>query len=117
MSKIKQLRKRAFNAQNGICCYCGNAMWETDEPAFRERNRLTEKQSKMLQCTAEHLVARQDGGKDAVGNIAAACLYCNRHRHAAKVALPPDRYKERVGREMAAKRWHQIFLPAAMACH
>ena len=28
----------------------------------------------------EHVIARQHGGTDAIGNLAFACLHCNRHK-------------------------------------
>jgi hypothetical protein len=33
-----------------------------------------------LPFEVEHIVARQHGGTDALGNLAFACLHCNRHK-------------------------------------
>jgi HNH endonuclease len=30
--------------------------------------------------TIEHKIAKMDGGTDRIGNLAAACLHCNRNR-------------------------------------
>jgi len=40
--------------------------------------------------TAEHLVARMDGGKDTRQNIVAACRRCNEMRHALFHGAAPD---------------------------
>lgn len=64
--KIQFLRRRASAAQGGLCYYCQRSMGRD--------------------VTAEHLVARADGGKDTRGNIVAACRRCNATRH----ALFPD---------------------------
>jgi 5-methylcytosine-specific restriction endonuclease McrA len=56
--------------QRGICIYCGLLMGDD--------------------VTAEHLVARVDGGRNTSGNIVAACRRCNAGRHALFLADPPD---------------------------
>lgn len=33
-----------------------------------------------LRFEVEHVVARQHGGSDAIGNLAYACLHCNKHK-------------------------------------
>ena len=33
----------------------------------------------LLRFEVEHVVARQHGGSDALGNLAYACLHCNKH--------------------------------------
>jgi len=33
-----------------------------------------------LPFEVEHVIAKQHGGTDALGNLAFACLYCNRHK-------------------------------------
>ncbi|MDQ3038563.1 MAG: HNH endonuclease, partial [Pseudomonadota bacterium] len=66
-------------------------MWRgEDRDAFRKRHSLTPKQVRWLQCTAEHVVARCDGGTDSASNIVAACLRCNRGRHARSKPLEPS---------------------------
>ncbi len=34
----------------------------------------------LLRFEVEHVVARQHGGSDALGNLAYACLHCNKHK-------------------------------------
>lgn len=57
--------------------------------------------------TAEHLVARMDGGKDARGNIAAACRCCNAGRHTLfpAGAPEPETYQAYVLLKSAAGEW------------
>lgn len=64
--------------------------------------------AKYLCCTAEHLVAQQDGGKDTEENVAAACLWCNRMRHLKLQHKAPSsvQYKNRVTQFIAERRWH-----------
>jgi 5-methylcytosine-specific restriction endonuclease McrA len=68
--KIQFLRRRAFAAQAGRCFYC-------HQPMGRD-------------VTAEHLVARVEGGKDSRANIVAACRQCNAGRHALFPYGAPD---------------------------
>lgn len=67
---------------------------------------LRPKTAAPLRCTAEHLVARQDGGKDVEGNIAAACLLCNSSRHKRKTPPAPDAYRAFVQGRLAKGKWH-----------
>lgn len=109
MKKLVKLRTRAFFSQQCRCIYCKLPIWE--QP-FRERLaealQLPEEMLKYLQSTAEHLVAQQDGGRDSPSNIAAACAWCNRKRHAHRnVHAPePDAFMVEVRRGMAKKLWH-----------
>ena len=64
MSRVQKYRQAACKAQNGLCIYCRQPMGR--------------------KATAEHLMARQDGGTDCRDNIAAACKQCNHQRHAEK---------------------------------
>ncbi|HPE81703.1 MAG: HNH endonuclease [Chromatiaceae bacterium] len=59
-----------------------------------------------LQCTAEHLVARQDGGRDTKKNIAAACRTCNGRRHQTREPLSPSEYRIKVLGRVKAGKWH-----------
>jgi 5-methylcytosine-specific restriction endonuclease McrA len=68
--RLQFLRRCACKAQGGQCFYCNQPMG---------RN-----------VTAEHLVARMDGGGDTPGNIAAACRHCNAGRHALFPGGAPD---------------------------
>ncbi|WP_414605656.1 HNH endonuclease [Stenotrophomonas pavanii] len=45
---------------------------------------LKASKARAFQCTAEHLVAQQDGGRDVSGNVVAAHSRCNQGRHQRK---------------------------------
>lgn len=59
-----------------------------------------------LRCTAEHLVAQQDGGRDTASNIAAACWLCNTRRHKRKTPPCPEVYRAFVQKRLARGKWH-----------
>lgn len=105
MPKLQQLRTEAFHAQRGLCCYCGLPMWQTSPDELKPFG-LRARTAAPLRCTAEHLIAQQDGGKDVARNIAAACWLCNTRRHKRKSPPPPDAYRAFVGRRMAKGKWH-----------
>ena len=104
--RLARLRYSAYRAQSGRCFYCGLPMWVRDPESFAAAHRITLPQARLLQCTAEHLEARQDGGKDTKRNIAAACYYCNQRRHDRKVAPAPDDYRLFVQQRLSEGRWH-----------
>lgn len=108
--KVRQLRQQAFEKQNRRCFYCEYPIWDTGRETFSRKHRLTSRISKHLQCTAEHLVARQDNGKDTADNIVAACLWCNKMRHYRRQhkAPAPSTYKLRISKLIAAGRWHPL---------
>lgn len=84
-------------------------MWDGDgEAEFVERYHLTVALARLLRATAEHLDARQDGGRDTAANIAAACLHCNSTRHKGRPcsAPSPAQYRKRVQARIAAGKWH-----------
>lgn len=94
--------------QNGRCFYCGlPAVPAANLSHFARRNGLNLAQATALQCTAEHLHARCDGGEDAPLNIAAACATCNHRRHRMRPAPEPDRYRAIVQQQMANGVWHK----------
>lgn len=109
MHAIKRFRTLAFHAQQGRCYYCRAPMWLNDPDSFRRIYGCTAGQLPSLRATAEHIVARCDGGKNTQANIVAAHCLCNRRRHQPKTPLPADRYLARVSRGMADKKW----LPAS----
>jgi len=82
-------------------------MWHRDQERFCTQHNLTPGDTQFLQCTAEHLVARKDGGGDDAANIAAAHLICNRGRHQRKKPLEVDRYRMLVRTRVREGRWHQ----------
>lgn len=106
----KVRRVKAAQSQLHCCFYCGLPMWEGQPGAFAERHGITTRAARLLQCTAEHLVACKDGGGNGAENIAAACLACNRRRHQRKKALPADAYRTYVARRVQAGRWHTRYL-------
>ncbi|WP_343204303.1 HNH endonuclease [Xanthomonas sp. JAI131] len=102
MKLLKTLRTQAFQAQNGRCYYCGAPMWlsSPDELDLRPRS------ARPYQCTAEHLLARRDGGKDTAGNVVAACYLCNLRRHKRPAPAPSAQaYRALVLRRVAMGRW------------
>jgi hypothetical protein len=101
------LRARAFRVQNGRCFYCGVAMWLASPCELPgEHPQPSPTAVARLKCTAEHLVPRSEGGKDAAGNIAAACAHCNLTRHKRKHPPAPDAYRAEVSRRVNRGTWH-----------
>ncbi|MDQ4680346.1 hypothetical protein BWP19_02830 [Stenotrophomonas maltophilia] len=99
---LKTLRTHSFHAQQGRCYYCSSPMWlcSPDELGLRPRSAA------LFRCTAEHLLARQDGGKDVADNVVAACHLCNLRRHKRPTPAPsPDAYRVRVQQRMAKGTW------------
>ena len=105
-NKWATLRNRAYQNQHGRCHYCGCAMWQSDPQLFARHHGLSLRQAAEFQATAEHLVARCDGGKDIAANIVAACRCCNHRRHGRKTVLSPERYCSLVRQRVAAGKWH-----------
>jgi 5-methylcytosine-specific restriction endonuclease McrA len=105
---VQKHRQSAFERQNGKCCYCGFQMWRDSAEHFAQQHQISLSQARHFQCTAEHLIARQDGGKDGKGNIAAACKRCNQLRHQRKSAPTPSRYQEHVQRRLNKGGWHAL---------
>lgn len=114
MADIRKLRLLAFNRQNGKCCYCGFLMWLDSAETFAKQHGISAKQARHFQCTAEHLHARQDGGRDACENIAAACIRCNQLRHQRKKPMAPEQYQQHVISRVKKGGWHS--LPKSATC-
>ncbi|MEH6550658.1 MAG: HNH endonuclease [Pseudomonadales bacterium] len=87
-------------------------MWQSDPSQFAQSYGLTLGQCRGLQCTAEHLHARQDGGDNTSSNIVAACLRCNGRRHQKAKAMEPDRYLNYVANRLRKGGWHQQIIRA-----
>jgi len=98
-------RQKAYQQQSGCCIYCYKPMWVEKLEDFANQFKITKRQARFYQCTAEHLLARQDGGKDSLNNIAAACKYCNQQRHRSKPPLPPEKYQRYVQKKVVQNRW------------
>jgi 5-methylcytosine-specific restriction endonuclease McrA len=104
---LSRVRAAAFHRQHGHCFYCSVLMWTDDCAAFARRHRLSPRLAQWLQCTAEHLLPRQDGGSNSGANIAAACRLCNHRRHAQRnVAPTPEAYRTLVRKRVSRKAWH-----------
>lgn len=110
MSRDKLVRNRseAFFQQQGRCYYCGALMWANDCAQFALTFGISPRAAKWLQCTAEHLHSRRDGGTDARNNIVAACLLCNRRRHNRKGSLSPAEYLAHVRARLWRGTWHVV---------
>ena len=104
-TSLKKYRLKAFILQQGRCIYCELPMWVHDPEGFAEKYKVTIKQAQSFRCTAEHLKAKQDGGKDTAMNIAAACHYCNQKRHQRKPPKDPFSYKYHVMRRVGMGKW------------
>lgn len=105
-----RIRNRQMKAQGGLCFYCEQPMWLQDINGFCARHTISRNQALSLKCTAEHLVARMDGGVDADSNIVAACHYCNQARHRASVPLSPPDFKQEALRLLTVGKWHGLVL-------
>lgn len=103
---VSRPRLDAFNRQSGRCYYCSAEMWLSKPHEFAHKHGLTLAQAGRFKCTAEHLVARCDGGRNGAENIAAACVYCNSQRHRPKVARSPEQHKAYIRKRIANGGWH-----------
>lgn len=104
--KIAKARLRAFDRQGGLCHYCGKPMILASAGSRVCGETAPRDFVKRMTCTAEHLIAKRDGGGNALANIVAACRFCNSGRHARKCPLPPEKYKLLVTRRLGQGRWH-----------
>src|SRR5688572_17231577 len=86
---LQRCRTAAFARQGGCCYYCGRPIWIDDSTEFAVAHHLTRRQVPGRACTAEHLIARRDGGPDTCENIVAACRECNQTRHRRKEPPSP----------------------------
>jgi 5-methylcytosine-specific restriction endonuclease McrA len=103
---LNKHRLKAFNLQQGRCIYCELPMWLDKPEAYAKKFKLTINQAKLFQCTAEHLKAKQDGGRDTESNIVAACYYCNQRRHQCKSPKDPLSYKHYVENRINKRKWN-----------
>lgn len=99
-------RLEAFNLQQGRCIYCELPMWLDGQEAYAKKYKITIKQARIFKCTAEHLKAKQDGGKDFENNIVAACHYCNQKRHQCKSPKEPIIYKLFISTRLKRGKWN-----------
>jgi len=78
-------------------------MWERSPEAFAGKYEITLAEARQFQCTAEHLKAWVDGGRNSKNNIVAACLACNQNRHRGSEAPGSTVYKEQIQRTRRKK--------------
>ncbi|UXS11593.1 HNH endonuclease [Agrobacterium tumefaciens] len=114
-NKLKNLRKHAAQRQGGRCFYCELPMWVDSPRKFIVHYGLSPGLARRFQCTAEHVEARCDGGKDVAANIVAACLFCNATRHKAKHPVDAARHASVVRSRLAKGRWHPPQVKAAFS--
>lgn len=108
MPSLRKYRLVAFNQQNGRCYYCGLPMWLKNPSTFAAALGISAKEASQLRGTAEHLIAKQEGGPNSRANIVAACLRCNATRHRMPIPLDPNEYHQHVQRRMRAGRWFGV---------
>ena len=106
-SNIIRHRHSAYITQSGTCYYCEFPLWESDPELFARAHKISATKVVHLQCTAEHLHARHDGGGNSKQNIVAACLRCNLTRHKLKPAPSPDSYRILVQKFVRKGSWHK----------
>jgi len=107
MSKsIKKNRALAFESQDGKCCYCGFPMWIGSPGDYLPSRFASKPAMNRLRCTAEHKVARVDGGPNSRRNIVAACWFCNQNRHRRPNPLSSEKYAVFVQSRVRAGKWH-----------
>ena len=108
-TSLKNLRSNAFKRQGGLCFYCCMPMWEKNQQAFADRYGLTWKQSRIFQCTGEHLTPHSLGGPASPRNIVAACLHCNKSRHKHGGQRTAEAHMHYVRARMKCGGWHAIW--------
>ncbi|WP_417408962.1 HNH endonuclease, partial [Hoeflea sp.] len=114
-NRLKKLRKQAAQRQGGYCFYCRYPMWDSRPEEFIGRYGISSGLAQRFQCTAEHVEARCDGGKDVAPNIVAACRFCNTTRHKAKHAANAQTYMSFVRSRLAKGKWHPPQLKASFS--
>lgn len=102
--KISTYRKTAAQSQKWRCYYCELPMGGEGSPYAK----AVPLEKKRLLATAEHLHARQDGGKDSRANIVAAHDVCNKCRHNAKRAKSPAEFSTFVKSRVAKNKWFNV---------
>ena len=98
-------RHQAFVRQSHCCFYCECPMWERRPDIFLSKYAIPAELGKLVQCTAEHLKARCEGGPNTAENIVAACWHCNQKRHQSSRPLSPHDFSGYVRARMSKGRW------------
>jgi hypothetical protein len=107
MKRTSKIRRAKMLAQGGRCYYCDQPMWEHKMELGERPDRWANGKPRALQCTAEHLIPRSDGGADTPENIVAACWFCNITRHKKKQARSPQQHREHARKRMRQGGWMQ----------
>lgn len=102
--KLRRFRKVAARKQRHRCHYCDAPMWSARPEVFAERHGLRLEDCAHFQCTAEHMVARRDGGQER-RNIVAACRFCNITRHEAETPMSAEAFRAHVQRAVGDATW------------
>ncbi|WP_414691743.1 HNH endonuclease [Noviherbaspirillum sp.] len=105
-NSLRRTRSIAFERQRGRCFYCQAPTWLRAPDQFASTFRLTIRETRQLQATAEHLIARCDGGGNRRDNIVAACVFCNSRRHRRARPLEPEQYRLLVQKRLEKGCWH-----------
>ena len=105
-NKLKNLKIQAARQQGWRCFYCRLPMWNGGPERYIAHYGISPGLAKRFQCTAEHVQARCDGGKDVASNIVAACRFCNAARHKAKRPADAVTHASMVRSRLAKGRWH-----------
>jgi hypothetical protein len=98
--KLSKFREVAAVRQQWRCYYCGFPMGGPKSPY----DCLLD-QCEHLAVTAEHLIARQDGGSNQPSNIAAAHRLCNQRRHFRKTPMGPSDFRSFVVKRLLHGKW------------
>jgi hypothetical protein len=112
---LRKLRRQAAQKQTWLCFYCRLPTWDAGPTEFLGQYAISPGLAKRFQCTAEHLEAKCDGGKDVQINIVAACIFCNATRHKAKNPLNATKHAAVVRLRMAKGKWHPPQVMEALA--
>lgn len=106
--KLRKIRLRAVESQQSLFFYCNLPMAASaaELQSFARKHRLREREALHLLATAEHLLARCDGGGDTPSNIVSAHLICNMRRHRTPTPMPPDAYRSHVQIRCTQGKWH-----------
>ncbi|MBU1566066.1 MAG: HNH endonuclease [Proteobacteria bacterium] len=116
-SQIVKNRLKAFKNQAGRCYYCESIMWLDKKEDFAADHKIGISEAEKLKCTAEHLIARCDGGKNNQSNIVAACLLCNSERHRLRQPPAPTQYRELIKKRLKKGNWHPKSLLLRVSQH
>jgi hypothetical protein len=109
-SSLARARTHAYIHQSGLCYYCRRPMWNDANglEAMTANSNISYRKARNLQCTAEHLEARSEGGSNSQSNIVAACRFCNMTRHRCKSPRDPVEYRKHVQNRLRRKKWHPL---------